>query len=259
MWLKRKIARKCNDYLYRLTEWDIKNISTAMLHQKTFPQFKNSCQGKEVVVCGAGPTLKKYQPVKDAVHIALNRSFLFDKVSFDYIFAQDYDGIRMVQEELVAYEGNNCIKLLGTQDGGIKEIPESLAIRCNALRFNTDVYIYKNGYRSPFVSDIESRPLGNMPNVGLSVMQFALYMNPKRIYIVGCDMNGGHFANGNHTQEQVREEKKMLEKHWEEEQQKLLNKWKEFKEFARIYYPETELVSINPVGLKGMFKDWYQE
>ena len=31
------------------------------------------------------------------------------------------------------------------------------------------------------------------------------------------------------------------------------------KEFARQYYPETEIISINPVGLKGLFIDQYTD
>ena len=31
------------------------------------------------------------------------------------------------------------------------------------------------------------------------------------------------------------------------------------KMFARQYYPETEIISINPVGLRGLFKDVYTE
>ena len=33
----------------------------------------------------------------------------------------------------------------------------------------------------------------------------------------------------------------------------------EWKMFARHHYPETEIISINPVVLKGLFKDIYTE
>ena len=33
--------------------------------------------------------------------------------------------------------------------------------------------------------------------------------------------------------------------------------WKELKRFAEVYYPTTEIISVNPVGLRGMFKDLY--
>lgn len=31
------------------------------------------------------------------------------------------------------------------------------------------------------------------------------------------------------------------------------------KMFAKQYYPDTEIFSVNPVGLKGLFKDMYTE
>ncbi len=31
------------------------------------------------------------------------------------------------------------------------------------------------------------------------------------------------------------------------------------KGFAKTYYPETEIISVNPVGLKGLFHDVYTE
>ena len=31
------------------------------------------------------------------------------------------------------------------------------------------------------------------------------------------------------------------------------------KKFAEVYYPETEIISVNPIGLKGLFRDVYTE
>jgi hypothetical protein len=243
----------------RIIEADSINVSTCFLHQQTFSDLKNICKGKEIVVCGAGPSLQKYQPIEGAVHIAVNRAFTYEKVEFDYIFSQDYDGLRMVQNELINYRPGKCIKLLGTQYGSPKkEIPESLVIKCGARRFNTDTYIYADGYKSRFIRDIDRMPIGNMPNVGLSVMQLALFMNPSRIYIVGCDMSGGHFSNPNMSEKEIKEMNQTLDKTWSENHQRLIDKWKELRDFTKIYYPDTELVSINPVGLKGMFRDIYQ-
>lgn len=244
------------ELMFRLAEIDRLNVATAIMHQKTFPQFKNYCAGKKLVVCGAGPTLKKYQPIEGAVHIALNRSFLYDKVDFDFIFAQDWDGIKMIKQELIDYRPKECVKLLGcSQVLGSKSIPEPFITACSALKFNIDAYIYNNGFKSQFVKDIEYCCLGGMPNVGLSVMQFALYMNPAELYIVGCDMSGAHFANGNNNKQQVAEEKKIIEKEWKERHDRLLLKWQELKRFASIYYPDTKIISVNPVGLRGIFED----
>ena len=238
-----------------LLEMDRRVVATALLHQRTFLPFKNICEGKKLVVCGAGPTLNKYIPIENAVHLGVNRSFLYDKVEFDYIFAQDWDGIKMVQPQLINYRPNQCVKFFGSYLLTTpKEIPESFAIACNALRFNMDYYIHKS-FKSKFVKDIDRMAIGGMPNVGISVMQLALYMNPAELYIVGCDMSGAHFANGNHTKEQIKAEKKMLEEKWKNDHDKLIAKWLEFKEFAALHYPSTKIFSVNPVGLRGVFED----
>lgn len=251
--------QKIENIFIRYAEINARNYSTALLHQKTFLPYKNYCKGERpVVVCGAGPTLQEYQPIEGAVHIALNRAFLYPKVDFDFVYAQDFDGIKMVQQELIEYKGNHCVKLLGQGNGGPKEIPESLALKCNALRFATDMYMIKSGWWSKFVFDIDSRAVGGMPNVGLSAMQFALYLNPNILYIVGCDMSGGHFVNTNQSKTEIEKERKVMESRWDN-QEKLINKWQECKEFAGRYYPDTRIVSVNPVGLKGVFEDLYQQ
>ena len=33
--------------------------------------------------------------------------------------------------------------------------------------------------------------------------------------------------------------------------------WNIIKKIAPVFYPETEIISVNPVGLKGMFHDVY--
>ena len=257
----KKIRSAVSEAIRRIDEHTAISIATAKLHEKTFLPYKNYCQGiKDVVVCGAGPSLQDYQPIEGAVHIAVNRAFLYNKVNFDFIFAQDMDGIRMVQDELIAYRPGTCVKFLAlTTAMNSKTIPESLALKCNALRFNCDLYIYRDGYKSKMVFDIESRALGGMPNVGMSVMQLALYMNPRKIYIVGCDMSGTHFTNKNMSNAEQERERKELERMWKNEYDKQLEKWAEIKAFAETYYPNTQIISVNPVGLKGMFTDLYQE
>lgn len=35
--------------------------------------------------------------------------------------------------------------------------------------------------------------------------------------------------------------------------------WEQMKKFIRGHYPDVEIISVNPVGLKGMFKDIYTD
>jgi hypothetical protein len=259
MKIKEKIHDKYCEMLYKFHEISSINNSAAIIHQQTFLPYKNIMDGKSLVVCGAGPTLQKYQPIEGAYHIALNKAFLYDKVKFDFLFSQDFDGIKTVQQELINYRPDTCVKFFGHQNGTHKEIPETLAIKCKAKRFYTDIAATLNGYRSKFVYDIDARPIGNLPNVGLSSLQFALYMHPAVLYIVGCDMSGAHFSDKNMSKKEVKAEEKELNSHWKSDQEKLINKWLELKQFAEIHYPDTKIISVNPIGLKGIFEDLYQE
>lgn len=257
--LRRYISKRLFEDRCRMFEINSRLLATAKLHENTFLPYKNYCGGvKDIVMCGAGPTLNDFKPIDDAVYIAVNRAFLFDKVKFDFIFAQDYEGINMVLEQLLDYQGNNCVKFLGTQKVSKKIIPESYILKCNAKKFDTDWYIYEDGCKGKLVLDLESRPLCNMMNVGQSVMQLCLYMNPRRIYIVGCDMSGNHFSRGNQTEEEEKQQGILLEKTFQSKQKDLIKRWKEIRDFASLYYPDTEIISVNPVGLKGIFRDLYQ-
>lgn len=252
--------------------WRLKNdfiklipnfISGAFINHETFSPFKNFCKNKELVVCGAGPSLKDYVPIKDAVHIALNRAFLFDKVDFDFIYAQDFNGIKMIQDELAAYRPEACAKFFGTQDDRNlpvyqSNIPFHLVEKCNARLFVTNYFAIDNLWESKFIYNIDSSAISTFTNVGLSVMQFALWMNPKRIYLVGIDASGNHFTQQGLSMEEKIEEEQRITAMWETDRERTRKKWEECKLFASIYYPETEIVSVNPVGLKGVFRDEYQ-
>ena len=230
-----------------------KHMATLLLHQKNFAHYKNFYNGKDVVVCGAGPSLQYYSPLPDCIHVAANRAFLYDKVKFNYIFTQDWVGIEHIQDELANYKGDNCIKFFGTQNGNETEIPEAFAIKCNALRFNTDGEYFPNG---KFAVDISTNPFGNFHTIVLTALQFILYTNPRRIYIVGCDsVPSGHF-NSQGEDDNEKERQIALQKRFHEG---MYNDWLKFKKFTQVYYPETEIISVNPIKLKGLFKDVYTQ
>lgn len=232
----------------------LKALNTAFLHQKTFPQYKNINQGKSIVLIASGPSLSFYNPIPEAIHVGVNRAFLFDKVKLDYLFMQDKRAVEKIYDKIRDYKGNDCKKFFGTQ-GGIStyEIPESIVVQSNGQRYNTSLNITDE---HNFVCDISTNPLGNFSSIVFPALQFILYTNPSKIYIVGCDCTGNiHFTKGTdsnfETSNFPREEEDFVIEN-------LPKQWATFKEFAEMYYPDTEIISINPVGLKGLFKDVYQ-
>lgn len=239
-------------------------VKAAIVQQKTFTRFKDYCKNKKIVICAAGPSLNAYKPIEGAIHIALNRSILFNKVHFDFLFVQDFAGIKMVMNEILNYK--DCTMLFaqpfpencGHWLQNTPAIPESFARDCGALRFYLNNHICGGYYNSPFVKDIDIEPLAGHAAVGLSVLQFALYMNPTDIYLVGYDLCGSHFTHKNQTETEIIQDKQYLDEFWKNESENQKKKFIEFKNFKNRFYPNIKIHSINPVGLKGMFDDIFQ-
>ena len=224
-------------------------LSVYNLHSKTFPQFKNINNGKDVVIVGCGPTLNNYIPIKDAVHIGLNRAYQKNNIKLDYLFWIDArQNAKACFEELINYDfikffGMNCHSECNLGANIFREqestqIPVYLAEKNKAYRF------YSNFPRDDIYFDIETMPLMNFGSIAFPALHFALHTHPNRIYLVGCDCsNAGHY----NSQKQIP---------WD--LPRIINGYKEFKLFAQIHYPDVEIISINPIGLAGLFKDEYQ-
>ncbi len=225
-------------------------FSVFATHSKVFPQYKGIYRGKSVVIVGAGPTVNDFVPIKNSVYIGLNRAFKFNKINFDYLFAIDKCGIKDYYEEFFNYRNGACIKFIGDQNNGAAyQIPEGKITGDKVYRYLTTASQFLNR----FTYHIDSEPLGNYETVSLQAMQFVLYTNPAKIYLVGIDCTpNGHFTGKTEfTTDRTEEEFKNNMAHNVED-------WNSLKDFASTYYPDTQIISVNPVGLKGIFKDWYQ-
>lgn len=248
-----RIKNELKGLIYKQPHINRKLITTAFLHQKTFAGYRGIHFGKDVILFGAGPSLQYFEPGGGGtLNVAVNRAFLFDKVHMDYIFSIDSRGMKDFYEELINYPADSSkktVKFLGDQNlGAGLQIPEDVIHRANGLRYKTTAGILPNR----FTYDIETEPLGNFCTVSLQAMQFILYTNPKRIFLAGIDCNvatGGHFCGTEYDFSRNKE----IAKH----DRLSVDYWKQLKRFAETYYPNTEIISINPVGLRGIFKDVY--
>ena len=225
---KRKILKNYDDnYLFSVTRQQ---------HQKVFPAFKGIHRGKDIVLVATGKTLSKYHPIEGAIHIGVNRAIQHKEITYDYFFLQDYSGSQGYIGEINRYRPDKCVKFYGRQGVDNWIIPEFQIEEANAIRYYT-TYPYH-----VFKYDISVAGLADFGSIVFSAVSFALWTRPKRIYLVGCDCSNLYFDNqksGNFSY--------------------LINGWKELKAFHDTYYPDTEIISINPVGLKGLFNDLYTE
>ena len=223
------------------------NVSTMFLHQKTFLPFRDCHKDKEIVIVASGPTAKYYtNPIEKAIHIGVNRSFQLETVDFNYIFIQDYSGpTKTYIEDLIAYRPETCQKFFGLtteyENNWERVIPESLAVRAKALRYRTD-WVKLPKFQPKFAYDISTQPLGCFGSIVFPALQFALWTNPKTIYLVGCDCTTAGYFNTDIKSPEFQPDK-------------IKYAYEKFKNFAKVYYPDVKIISINPVGLRGLFDE----
>lgn len=214
-------------------------------HRETFTKYKNCHSGQSVALIATGPTLNFYEPQKGWIHVGVNKAVAYSRVLFDYLFFHDFSNPQAKEILELIGRNKNAKKFYGIVQDIVRQdwiIPESAALRDGAERY----YVISQWKYPPIhlTYDIANEPLACPGSISFAAMQFILWTNPRRIYLVGQDITSKYFDGTpfGPTNEAIRA---------------LLSGWREMVKFAKIYYPDTEIVSINPVGLKGMFKDVY--
>lgn len=221
------------------------------IHQDTFSEYRGIYRDQDVVVIGSGPTVKHYSPFEGAIHIGVNGAYHSDSFMLDYLFMQDFDG-----------EGENgvfyieeikdlpCKKFVGQYIKNIANLrmisPQYIADHIGAKTyFVQDYYPGRIQYRMP--TNIEFYPVVDNASTIFAALQFALYTHPRRIYIVGCDCS---YALGQHFDETQGPSMNF---------KLVLDNWKRMRDHIKVYFPDIEVISVNPIGLAGMFEDMYTQ
>lgn len=232
--IHRRIYKK-EDYRISLRASMLAN-SVAKTHFDSFHEFKNCNKGNAVALIATGPSLSQYVPIKDVIYVGVNKAFLFERVELDYLFIQDYNArdyiCRLLENKY------RCQKFFGILPQRNLVIPESLALKLGAKRYYTDEVC--KPYQ--FTYDISTQMLGDFNSVVFLAMQFILWTNPDIVYLIGCDCSSGYYDNSKSVSSMSY----------------LKSNWIKLKQFQETYYPDIKIVSINPVGLRGIFYDEYQ-
>lgn len=216
------------------------------IHKASFAEFKGCHRGRTVAVVATGPTLNYYTQVKGIPHIGTNASFLRDDLSLDYYFIRHY-----VREWCGKLKDYDFIKFFARNEWAEQScvddrFPEYLIEENNGRRFFTgepNNEIYEN---------ITYYPLMGGYSIIFQALQFAIFTRPKRLLLIGCDCSyDGHFDGTSHC---TSEEDALMPEHY-------IPRWvegyKRVKTFVEQYYPDMEMISVNPIGLKGLFRDMY--
>ena len=153
-----------------------------------------------------------------------------------------------------AYLPNRCTKFYGIlPELRFSQVKREILKVSNfdICQANAKIYIIEDALRRNWANNLEFEPIGDWAGCVFSALQFALYTNPQEIYLVGCDCtSNGHFYEEQASQFTTKNTTNLM-------YQK--KSWDSFKQMVCRMYPNTPIISVNPVGLKGMFKDVYTQ
>ncbi|MBQ9480258.1 MAG: hypothetical protein IJU71_12000, partial [Selenomonadaceae bacterium] len=229
LWFMRYFMDKVNRMEHLLNmQHEICKVNTA-----AFEPYQNCFRGKKVVIVNGGATAKYYKPIPDAIHIAVEGMWRTrTDIPFDFVFthnageggvgleaALDKIGTKAFVGKTVAIDGGSYTEYLGMLGDKI------------ARYFVGDNTLEQLVYR-----DITCHALTDFWGAHSAAIQFAQFTFPDAIYLVGCDAvpNEDHIA---------------LKK----------TGYARLKMLGARSYPGTKIISINPIGLKGLFRDEYTE
>ena len=254
--LKRElnILHKTNELLNKKLSNTKSLIIASKLHNKTFGKYKNAFEGKEVVLVCTGPTANKYVMIPNAIHVGVNGAIYLQHIKLDYLFVQDYTILQKnnstLNDDALFYEGNNCKKFFGIiPDDKHKYVSTHDKIERIPLKYsykkNVRQYILEDMTCNNIAYDLSYEPVGEFMGTPFSALQFILYAHPKKLYLVGWDCGSGYAYGKKNALNPANYQIDILRKY--------------FLPFIKVNYPDIEIVSINPVGLKGFFNDVYKE
>ncbi|EJM3933051.1 DUF115 domain-containing protein, partial [Campylobacter jejuni] len=241
--LEKHISNRLDIMEYNIKKHNENLILVSKMHDIVFSKYKNIYNDKEIVIFGSGPSLNLYNEAKnDRIYIGCNR--VFKTMDLDYLFIIDAVGTKDYLNEIKFL---NCKKFIGRYLDDINYSDENYWV--NKIMISEDFFDenterYYTSTLSSMASiinyDISVFPLTSFSSVIHDAFSFALWTGAKKIYLVGCDCALNGYYDGS---------KQNLE--WTKNAyDRILDGWKKYKVFCDVYYPEVQIISVCPVGLK---------
>lgn len=228
---------------YQLLEIGAAAAAISDLHQKTFPKYKGCHKGEDVVLIATGPTINDAPKIGAVKCLGVNRAITMNQFKLDYCFMGDYMAVREYIEKTYTYD---CVSFFGmstSPNPWSNGIPVEIMEKSQAERY---YYVHEIGPRVGRIlyHDISHFPLFSAGSITINALHFLIYTQPRRIYLVGCDTCNNGYYDKNVTQSPGNYDM-------------IFHGYLKLKEMCNIFYPNVEIVSVNPVGLKGVFREVY--
>lgn len=233
--------------------WDMQVLAQVPLLHSRYKEYKRKFENKDVVLVATGPSAGEYKNIiPGAIHIGVNNAPIkYTNIDFDAVFIQDFFTTNPdLNVQIYNYKPNKCKKFFGVHSWHrlFVNIQNGMMIDRIPQHFFYDIdnvipYLLMDSYCTKFSVNLESEPFGDIGGSVFSALQFICYTHPRRIFIVGCDCGTTKSASTKTVNDYSGQ----------------IKMWQFCKDFISKIYPEIEIISINPIGLRGMFKDIYEE
>lgn len=226
-----------------IVSWQPEVVQT---NTEAFQKFKDVNIGREIVLLATGPTASQYVKRKDALHIGVNTTPMLN-IPLDYYFAHDSRAFTKfsLENAVDRCEGEIFIGRLAYRLAYLRSEINITNIR--SRKTIRQYFVNCPCMTEDLVKNICCHALTDYYSIVFGALQFALYTHPSRVYLVGCDVSGKleHFYEASGIVVPHARNFKLG--------------YGLLKRFVEIYYPDVEICSINPVGLKGLFRDYIME
>lgn len=199
----------------------------ASKYNNVLAPFKNIHNEQKGIILGNGPSSEKYKGQIDGIHFGMKASIRREDIKQEYYFYGDWNP--STEQDVAAAKDFYSTKFALVYTDGLTSdtlITPELAKEHNAMALELS-------FTKEFHIDIDKYCLYKKASI-ICACQFALFTGVSELYIVGAD------CDRNNKIDAAR-----------------VDAFKKFKKFAKSYYPKVLIASINPVKLKGMFKDVY--
>ena len=276
-----------NDLIALKLEKKMKELTTivhsmpmvAEVHSRSFGAYHGIYAGKNVVLCGAGKSLNQYSFEDNYIHVACNSAGLMHSEKIDYFFLQHipideklyYGNFPKLRSSQLRREYLNLLKEIKCTKFVGQEIGDEWFINPPIVQFyenNVKPYFFYLGGEGVayYCKDIRYGLLYAKDSVIFPALQFSLFTNPKKIYLVGCDgyQETDNYAineHGNRVDEMIKasgayEDVNTLYKPVNDNMRKRLE---ELHDFVQMCYPETEIIMVNPQKYNGIFREVFTD
>lgn len=214
-----------------------------------FIPFKDKHVGHSAILFGTGPTLKQYDFLEDNGDILkVGVNGIIDKgIPLDYYFCGHVDARSQLYLPKVKNTSVKIAKFGFVSFNGSCELEQADGTKLNICMSKQQAEAmgllpYEISSTAEFHYEISEQPLVNHL-ISFSALQFLIYTGVKVIYLVGQDATN-IISCDNHDLDLQRNTDRILH---------------EFTNFRNLATSrQVRIVSINPVGLTGLFEDCYR-